>query len=133
MDQQHEYENLSRIDYPKVEQDAPLPELTREAVQQEARAGLEQIRDLITTDEFVKVLVELYDLDPADRDEYVRKVLLDPVEVAERGISVPDGVKIQRSQFGDQRPTIFCVTKLMSDGVRKVTYTFDSDTFATAV
>lgn len=126
-DRIHKYENLTRIDYPKVEEDSQLPPLTREAVQKEAREGLEEIRDFITTDEFVSLLGELYDLPPEDRDNYVRTVLLDADELRKRGIRTPDGIKIQRSQFGDHRPTIFCVTKLMSDGVRKVTYTFDNE------
>lgn len=126
-DRTHKYENLSRIDYPKVEEDSQLPPLTREAVQKEARNGLEAIRDFITTDEFVSLLGELYDFPPEDRDNFVRTVLLNTDELGKRGIHTPDGIKIQRSQFGDHRPTIFCVTKLMSDGVRKVTYTFDND------
>lgn len=126
-DRTHKYENLTRIDYPKVEEDSKLPPLTRESVQEEAREGLEEIRDFITTDEFISLLGELYDLPPEDRDGYVRRILLDPDELGRRGIRTPDGIKIQRSQFGDHRPTIFCVTKLMSDGVRKVTYTFDNE------
>jgi Tol biopolymer transport system component len=129
----HSYENLTRIDYPKVEEDSAVPTLTREALRTEARAGLEQIRDFITTDAFITVLGDLYALAPEDRDAYVRRVLLDPGQLAARGIVAPDGIKVQRSQFGDHRPTIFCVTKLMSDGVRKVTYTFDSDSLAAAV
>ena len=124
----HKYENLTRIDYPKVEEDSQVPRLTREAVQKEAREGLEEIRDFITTDQFVSLLVELYDLAPEDRDSYVREILLDADELRKRGVHTPAGMKIQRSQFGDHRPTIFCVTKLMSDGVRKVTYTFDNET-----
>lgn len=126
-DRAHEYENLTRIDYPKVEEDSALPDVTREAGRKEAREGLEDIRDFITTDQFISVLGELYDHAPQDRDRFVREVLLDTGQLAERGIEVPEQIKIQRSQFGDQRPTIFCVTKLMSDGVRKVTYTFDND------
>lgn len=127
----HEYENLTRIDYPKVEEDSAVPKLSREAVRVEARAGLEAIRDFITRDEFIRVLGELYDQAPEHRDEFVRTVLLDPEALRERGVIVPDGVKVQRSQFGDHRPTIFCVTKLMSDGVRKVTYTFDNESIPT--
>ncbi|MFT2690724.1 hypothetical protein [Clavibacter zhangzhiyongii] len=129
-DDARNYENLSRIDYPQVEEDSGVPTLTREAVRTEARQGLEEIRDLITTDAFIRMLGELYDLAPEDRDEFVRTVLLVPEELAARGVHPPEGLKVQRSQFGDGRPTIFCVTKLMSDGVRKVTYTFDSDTFS---
>lgn len=126
-DRTHKYENLTRIDYPKVEEDSQLPPLTREAVQKEAREGFEEIRDFITTDAFIALLGELYDLAPEDRDGFVREVLLDPGQLTKRGIQTPRGIKIQRSQFGDHRPTIFCVTKLMPDGVRKVTYTFDNE------
>ena len=129
----HDYDNLTRIDYPLVEEDSEVPKLTRDAVQQEARAGLEAIRDCITSDEFIRVLGELYDHAPEERDVFVRSVLLDPDELRRRGVTVPDGITVQRSQFGDQRPTIFCVTKLMSDGVRKVTYTFDNESIPTAV
>lgn len=132
-DKLHKYENLTRIDYPQVEEDSEVLPLTREAVQVEARAGLEEIRDLITTDEFISLLGELYDNAPEDRDAFVRKVLLDPAELANRGIKVPAGIKIQRSQFGDYRPTIFCVAKVMSDGVRKVTFTFDSESIPAKV
>lgn len=124
------YENLTRIDYPQVEEDGTMPELTREAIRVEAKGALLEIRAYITTDAFVAMLTELYELKPEDRDEFVRTELLDPERLAARGIVPPAGVKVQRSQFGDHRPTIFCVTKLMSDQVRKVTYTFDSGMFA---
>lgn len=127
-ERKHSYENLDRIDCPKVEEDSPLPPLSRDAVRNEARAGLEEIRDFITTDAFIEVLREVYDRSPEDRDAFVREVLLDEAQLKSRSIEVPEGMKIQRSQFGDRRPTIFCVTKLMSDGVRKVTYTFDRET-----
>lgn len=132
-DRANTYENLSRIDYPAIEENSELPPLTREAVQREARAGLEEIRDFITTDEFISVLGELYDQEPQNRDEFVRTILLDPGLLGRRGITAPEGIKIQRSQFGGRRPTIFCVTKLMSDGVRKVTYTFDNESIPAGV
>ncbi|WP_299955360.1 hypothetical protein [uncultured Modestobacter sp.] len=132
-DRTHSYANLQRIDYPRVEDDSPLPPLTREAVRNEARAGLEEIRDFITTDEFITLLGDLYDRAPEDRDEFVRTELLDSARLRARNITIPEGMKIQRSQFGDNRPTIFCVTKLMPDGVRKVTYTFDSDSIPAGV
>lgn len=120
------YADLTRIDYPLIEENTAMPPLTRDAIRNEARSGLEEIRDFVTTDVFVATLGELYDLAPEERDQFVRENLLDPAALAARGITVPAGLKIQRSVFGDGRPTIFCVTKLMSDGIRKVTYTFDS-------
>lgn len=126
-EKQHHYDNLDRIDYPLVEEDSTIPTLSDDVVRTEVRAGLLEIRDFITTDDFVFLLQELYDLTPEDRDEFVRSVILDEDELRKRRVVPPEGIKLQRSQFGDQRPTIFAVTKLMSDGVRKVTYTFDSD------
>lgn len=122
----HDYGPLERIDYPLVEEDAQMPPLTKEMIRTEARQGYLEIKDFITTDAFIRLLSELYSLPPEDRDEFVRRVLLDDQELAARGVVRPEGIKLQRSQFGDQRPTIFCVTKLMSDGIRKVTYTFDN-------
>lgn len=126
------YKNLSRIDYPQVEEDGRMPPLTRDAIRGEAKEALLAIREYITTDAFVAMLTELYELDPERRDEFVRTELLDPARLKARNIEPPPGVKVQRSQFGDDRPTVFCVTKLMSDRVRKVTYTFDSGMFAKA-
>lgn len=126
------YENLARIDYPKVEEGGQMPELTREAVRTEARDALLDIRDYITTDAFIAMLGELYDLPPEERDEFVRSELLDVEHLATRGILPPAQIKVQRSQFGDHRPTIFCVTRLLSDEVRKVTYTFDGESLGPA-
>lgn len=120
------YRNIDNFDYQGIVKDEPLPPLDREQAKAEIRSGLEEIRDFITEDNFLKVVDELYNLEEADRDEFVRTVLLDDSKLAERGIIVPEGMKIQRSQFGDDRPTIFCVTKLLSDNIRKVTFTFDN-------
>lgn len=118
---------MERIDYPVIEEDAPMPPLSQEMVRQEAKQGLLEVRDFVTGDEFVAMLQELYALPVQERDEFVRGTILDEDELEDRGIHVPEGLKIQRSRFGDGRPTLFCVAKLLSDGVRKVTYTFDSD------
>ena len=119
---------LARIDYALIESDSAMPRLSREDIAGDARRGLEEIRDFVITDPFIRLLDELYRLPPEDRDEFVRRVLLDEDELRKREVKSPDGIKIQRSHFGDDRPTIFCVTKLMPDGVRKVTYTFDHET-----
>lgn len=129
----NDYGPLARIDYPLVEEDSGMPPLTVEAIKDEVRRGLEEIRDYITTDPFVRMLEELYALQPSDRDAFVRTQLLDAAHLRERDITPPADIKVQRSQFGDDRPTIFCVTKLMSDGIRKVTYTFDNDLALTTV
>ncbi len=123
-----DYGALDRIDYHAIEQNGTFPPMSAGFVRTEAREGLEQIRDYVLTDGFVRLLTELYSHDPAERDAFVREVVLQPAEQRRRGVVPPTGVKLQRSQFGDDRPTIFCVTKLLSDGIRKVTYTFDNAT-----
>lgn len=91
------------------------------------REGIEEIIEFVYRDEFQAVVKELYDLPNEQRDAFVRKVLLRPEQLAARGIAVPEGMIVQRSHFADERPTIFCVTKYLPDGKRKVTVTYDAE------
>lgn len=86
-----------------------------------------EIMKFVNTDEFQAVLHELYSRPYEERDEYVRRVLLDPEQLAARSVTVPAGMTIQRSRFHDGRPTIFCVSKMVGDNLRKVTITFDKE------
>jgi hypothetical protein len=75
---------------------------------------------------FQAVLAELNELPTlAEKDLFVRKVLLSPDELERRGITPPDGVVVQRSRFADGRPTVFCIVKHLPDPTRKMTLTFD--------
>nr|MDT0661136.1 hypothetical protein [Micromonospora sp. DSM 115978] len=118
---------LSRIDYDKIEADGPLPPLEAETVRTEMRQELENIRDFVTTEPFLDLVDHVYSLPVENRDEFVRTVILDTERLREEwNVVPPDGIKLQRSQFGDNRPTIFCVVKPLADGIRKVTVTLDS-------
>jgi len=86
-----------------------------------------EIGKFCNTPEFQAVLQELYAKPYEERDDYVRGVLLDPGQLAARSITVPEGMKIQRSRFHDGRPTIFCVSKMVGGDLRKVTITFDAE------
>lgn len=86
-----------------------------------------EIGEFVNTAEFQKLIRDLYSLPYEDRDEFVRKVMLDSEQLAERSITVPDGMTIQRSRFHDGRPTIFCVSKMVKGDLRKVTITFDKE------
>jgi hypothetical protein len=78
------------------------------------------------SEEFQEMYRELQELESFEaQDEFVRHVLLDPAELVRRGLTPPEGVTIQRSAFGDKRPTIFCLVKYLPDGVRKATITLD--------
>ncbi len=86
-----------------------------------------EIGEFVNTAEFQKLIRDLYSLPYEGRDEFVRKVMLDSEQLAERSITVPDGMTIQRSRFHDGRPTIFCVSKMVRGDLRKVTITFDKE------
>jgi hypothetical protein len=86
-----------------------------------------EIMEFANTEEFQAVLKELYSEPYEERDEYVRKVLLDPQQLATRSVTVPEGMTIQRSRFHDGRPTIFCISKMVKGNLRKVTITFDKE------
>jgi hypothetical protein len=95
---------------------------------EEVHARTTEIAEFVFTVEFRSLLSELYSKTPSERHEFVREVVINPDELAKRGISVPEGMTLQRSAFADGRPTLFCVTKYLSDGKRKVTITFDNPT-----
>jgi hypothetical protein len=64
---------------------------------------------------------------------FVRTVLLDPEQLDKRGLTPPAGLCIQRSEFHDQRPTLFCVSQHLPEGAqwKRVTITIDhGDSFA---
>ncbi|WP_328914122.1 MULTISPECIES: hypothetical protein [unclassified Streptomyces] len=62
-----------------------------------------------------------------EKSHFVRSVLLNSEELARRGLTPPEGIRIQRSEFGDQRPTVFCVSQALPEGAqwKRITITFD--------
>lgn len=90
--------------------------------------GLAEIKAYVESAPFQRMLAELRRVPPGSRDLYVRTVLLNRDELARRGLEPPDGLTVQRSEFHDQRPTVFCVSKPLPRECtvwRRVTYTFD--------
>ena len=90
------------------------------------RDGLTEIGEFVTLPEFRDLLDELEATPYEQRPAFVQRVLLQPEELEARGVDVPEGMTIQRSSFGDDRPTLFCVSKMLPDERRKVTITFDN-------
>lgn len=86
--------------------------------------------DFVTTPAFKAIMTEFGGLNSTDRPAFVLSVLLNKEELARRGVNVPEGVLIQRSAFGDRRPTLFCVKKFLpekySDVWQNVNLTFDN-------
>jgi hypothetical protein len=80
----------------------------------------------VRTPGFQAVLAEMNTLGTlAEKDRFVRTVLLDPEQLTLRGITPPPGMTVQRSRFHDARPTVFCVVTYLPDPTRKMTITFD--------
>lgn len=95
--------------------------------QKEMKNSLLQITKFVNTESFQHMLQNLYDLPKEDRMSFVNDIILNPEELSRRQIHVPDDMIIQKSMFGDGRPTLFCVTNLLADPTEKVTFTFYQD------
>lgn len=110
---------------------------SREELAHVMRVTYDELIDFVTTPEFVSIMTELGNLDAQARPVFVFSVLLDKEELAKRGIQVPDGVLVQRSAFGDRRPTLFCVKKFLPEKFanvwQNVNLTFDNQFFDESV
>ncbi len=77
------------------------------------RETYDDITAFVTTPGFKAFYEEMMSLHATRRPEFIRQVLFQPEEMCRRGIVVPEGVLIQTSAFGDRRPTLFAVKKMM--------------------
>ena len=120
---------ITVVDEARVSEDYSSAERgTPDHIHSVIREGIEEIGYFIATPAFHAFLEELYSLPKDEQPTLVSDVILDPEQRAKRGITVPDGMLIQRSKFADGRPTLFCVTKVLPLAYpwQKVTITFDS-------
>jgi hypothetical protein len=80
---------------------------------------------------FKLVFEDLMQLHPQHRPAFVQNVLLDAAKLAAYGVKVPEGILIQRSAFGDRRPTLFAVKHFLPEKYRNVwenvNLTFDNE------
>lgn len=95
---------------------------------QDIKNGLHELQEFASKPEFRALLNELWDLPLDQRAWFVANVILDPHELEIRGIRVPADLKLQRSAFRDNRPTLFCIVRYIPEGLQwsKVTITFDN-------
>lgn len=90
------------------------------------RASLQEINKFVSADPFRSLVDELRLLpSQEERHDFVARVITNEEALGERGINVPANMRVQRSFFADGRPTLFCVSSKLADGLRKVTITFD--------
>ncbi|WP_433890220.1 hypothetical protein [Streptomyces sp. CA-111067] len=95
--------------------------------------GLRAIGQYTAAEPFQQMYRAMASMTWDEKATFVRTVLLDPEELERRGLTPPDGIRIQRSEFGDRRPTVFCVSRALPEGAlwKRVTITFDhGDSFA---
>ena len=101
------------------------------------REHYDKLIAFVSTPNFKLIFEELMGLQPSQRPAFIQDVLLDEVKLAERGISVPEGILIQRSAFGDRRPTLFAVKHFLPERYRNVwenvNLTFDNEYLNSAV
>lgn len=95
--------------------------------------GLQAIGKYTAGEPFQRMYRDMAAMSMEDKTRFVRTVLLNPEELDRRGLTPPAGIRIQRSEFGDRRPTVFCVSQALPAGAlwKRITITFDhGDSFA---
>lgn len=99
-------------------------------LQRVMRTYYDKIIDFATQPAFQALMVEMSTLSASERPRFVADVLIDREELARRGVEVPDGILIQRSAFGDRRPTLFAIKhflpKEFANVWENVNITFDN-------
>jgi len=85
-----------------------IPQM-REAMRQ----GYDDLIAFAQTEGFQSLVMDLFERPRHERPTFVKDVILNPTALAERGLVVPDGILVQRSSFGDRRPTLFCIKKFL--------------------
>ncbi len=103
---------------------------TPEDIYGSARATYDELIDFVTSPKFTAIHNEIDCLPENERPAFIQNVLCDPDELHKRGIEPPKGILIQRSTFGDRRPTLFCVKKYLPERfhsvIENVNLTFDN-------
>ena len=114
----------------KVKRLQPLDNFCKETLLSAMKSGYRELLDFACKPEFQALLDELYSLAPHERIAFVNSVVLEPKQMAERGLEPPLGILIQRSSFGDRRPTLFCIKKYIDERLQthwqNVNITFDN-------
>jgi hypothetical protein len=110
---------------------------TREELSAAMRETYDVLIDFVTSVEFKALCEEMERISETDRPQFVADVILSDSELQKRGIQRPDDILIQRSAFGDRRPTLFCVKKYLPlrfhNVWQNVNFTFDNPFFDDAI
>ena len=77
------------------------------------RKAYDELINFIVQPAFQTMHSEMMALPPEDRPKFVVETVINLEVLEKRGITVPDGILIQTSAFGDRRPTLFAVKKFL--------------------
>lgn len=95
------------------------------------RSAYDELIDFIIDTTFKDVIEDMYKRPESERPGYVTDKIMNPEYLRSRGIKVPKDILIQRSSFGDGRPTLFVVKKYLEENDRdiweNVNITFDQE------
>src|SRR5262245_29868467 len=80
-------------------------------------SSIAELQSFAETQSFQNTLHEMWELPARLRHEFVELVWLNPAQLAYRGVETPRSIIIQRSEFGDKRPTLFCISKELPSGL----------------
>lgn len=95
------------------------------------RAHYDDLIAVVAQEPFQRFYFEMMALPQAERHSFISDHLFDSKGRASRGIHVPDGVLLQTSAFGDRRPTLFALKKMLPEKFavawENVNLTFDNE------
>lgn len=115
------------------EQTASYPNLPfgRSELAAAMRSTYDELIAFVSQPAFRAVYREMREVPASERPSFVNKVLLDRDELERRGVTIPPGVLVQTSAFGDRRPTLFSVKKFLPEKFHaaweNVNLTFDNE------
>jgi hypothetical protein len=95
------------------------------------RSYYDDLIDVVAQDSFQRFYYEMMALPQVERPDFVATELFDPKGRERRGIDIPDDVLLQTSAFGDRRPTLFAIKKMLPEQFsvawENVNLTFDNE------
>ncbi len=93
------------------------------------REYYDELIAFVSSEPFKSLVEEMYLLPETSRPEFVNEKIVNLDFLSSIGVDVPDGILIQRSSFGDRRPTLFVVKKFLPEEYQvaweNVNLTFD--------
>jgi hypothetical protein len=109
----------------------PGLEFSRAELVSVMRAYYDDLIAVVGQPSFQSFYHEMMALPPTERPAFIAANLFDPMARASRGIQVPEDVLLQTSAFGDRRPTLFALKKMLPEKFavawENVNLTFDDE------